>query len=90
MTTSEKQPVSATLLYQISAHCVLFRFPELLPYNGPDERDKLGEEFLDYQSMDIAMPEDPATFHIENFWGNMASMKNKVRIILHPLKYPLT
>ncbi|XP_033961220.1 uncharacterized protein [Pseudochaenichthys georgianus] len=38
------------------------RFPELLPYNGPDERDKLGEEFLDYQSMDIAMPEDPATF----------------------------
>nr|XP_033935271.1 uncharacterized protein LOC117443399 [Pseudochaenichthys georgianus] len=54
------------------------RFPELLPYNGPDERDKLGEEFLDYQSMDIAMPEDPATFHIENFWGNMASMKNKV------------
>ncbi|XP_071058185.1 uncharacterized protein [Pseudochaenichthys georgianus] len=54
------------------------RFPELLPYNGPDERDKLGEEFLDYQSMDIAMPEDPATFDIENFWGNMASMKNKV------------
>nr|XP_033948172.1 uncharacterized protein LOC117453467 [Pseudochaenichthys georgianus] len=53
-------------------------FSELLPYNGPDERDKLGEEFLDYQSMDIAMPEDPATFDIENFWGNMASMKNKV------------
>ncbi|KAK1892879.1 Zinc finger BED domain containing protein 5 [Dissostichus eleginoides] len=54
------------------------RFPELLPYNGPDERDKLSEEFLDYQSMDIAMPEDPATFDIESFWGNMASMKNKV------------
>lgn len=54
------------------------RFPELLPYNGPDERDKLSEEFLDYQSMDIAMPEDPATFYIESFWGNMASMKNKV------------
>ncbi|KAK1898802.1 Methionine-rich protein [Dissostichus eleginoides] len=53
-------------------------FPELLPYNGPDERDKLSEEFLDYQSMDIAMPEDPATFDIESFWGNMASMKNKV------------
>ncbi|KAK1903704.1 Protein FAM200A [Dissostichus eleginoides] len=66
------------------------RFPELLPYNGPDERDKLSEEFLDYQSMDIAMPEDPATFDIESFWGNMASMKNKARIILHPLKYPLT
>ncbi|XP_034090540.1 uncharacterized protein LOC117558368 isoform X2 [Gymnodraco acuticeps] len=54
------------------------RFPELLPYNGPDERDKLSEEFLDYQSMDIAMPEDPATFDIESFWGNLASMKNKV------------
>ncbi|KAJ4936620.1 hypothetical protein JOQ06_001209, partial [Pogonophryne albipinna] len=54
------------------------RFPELLPYNGPDERDKLSEEFLDDQSMDIAMPEDPATFNIESFWGNMASMKNKV------------
>ncbi|KAK1897877.1 Zinc finger BED domain containing protein 5 [Dissostichus eleginoides] len=54
------------------------RFPELLPYNGPDERDKLSEGFLDYQSMDIAMPEDPATFDIESFWGNMASMKNKV------------
>ncbi|KAK1888054.1 DNA double-strand break repair protein Mre11 [Dissostichus eleginoides] len=53
------------------------RFPELLPYNGPDERDKLSEEFLDYQSMDIAMPEDPATFDIESLWGNMASMKNK-------------
>ncbi|KAJ3587954.1 hypothetical protein NHX12_011549 [Muraenolepis orangiensis] len=47
------------------------RFPELLPYNVPD---KLSEEFLDYQSMDIAMPEDPATFDIESFWGNMASM----------------
>ncbi|XP_028303727.1 uncharacterized protein LOC114463975 isoform X6 [Gouania willdenowi] len=54
------------------------RFPELLPYNGPEERDKLIEEFLDYQSMDITMPEDPAMFDFESFWGNMASMNNKV------------
>ncbi|KAJ3592743.1 hypothetical protein NHX12_007870 [Muraenolepis orangiensis] len=81
-----------TFINNQKVHALYFvdRFPELLPYNLPDERYKLSEEFLDYQSMDIAMPEDPATFDIESFWGNMASMKNKVRIILHPLKYPLT
>ncbi|CAK6981838.1 uncharacterized protein LOC125899183, partial [Scomber scombrus] len=61
------------------SYCLLEdgRFPELLPYNGPEERDKLNEEFLDYQSMDISMPENPAMFDFESFWGNMASMKNK-------------
>lgn len=54
------------------------RFPELLPYNRPEERDKLHEEFLDYQSMDIPTPSDPASFDVESFWGSMASMKNKV------------
>ena len=80
MTTSENN------LFQllISAHCFLFRFPELLPYNEPQELDKVSEEFLDYQSMDILMPKNPATFDFEGFWGNMASMKDKVRIILHP------
>ncbi|CAK6977075.1 uncharacterized protein LOC125899183 [Scomber scombrus] len=64
------------------SYCLLEdgRFPELLPYNGPEERDKLNEEFLDYQSMDISMPENPAMFDFESFWGNMASMKNKLLV----------
>jgi hypothetical protein len=40
--------------------------------------------------MDIAMPDDPAMFDFERFWGNMASMKDKVKIILYSWEYPLT
>ncbi|XP_037835536.1 uncharacterized protein LOC108251778 [Kryptolebias marmoratus] len=50
------------------------RFPELLPFHGPQEHDQLSEEFLDYQLMDIPMP-DPATLDIEGFWGVMSSLK---------------
>ncbi|XP_061584295.1 uncharacterized protein LOC133449178 [Cololabis saira] len=53
-------------------------FPELLPFHGPQEHDQLREEFLDYQLMDIPMPQDPATFDTEAFWGNMSSLKNRV------------
>ncbi|XP_062849665.1 uncharacterized protein LOC134311943 [Trichomycterus rosablanca] len=53
------------------------RFPELLPYHGPQEHDQLSEEFLDYQLMDIPMPQDPAMFDIEAFWGNITALKNR-------------
>ena len=33
--------------------------------------------------MDIPMSADPDGFDTEGLWGNMASMKDKVRIILH-------
>ncbi|XP_062848412.1 uncharacterized protein LOC134310716 [Trichomycterus rosablanca] len=59
------------------------RFPELLPYHGPQEHDQLSEEFLDYQLMDIPVPQDPAMFDIEAFWGDMSSLKNRGRNIQH-------
>ncbi|KAJ4923018.1 hypothetical protein JOQ06_015368 [Pogonophryne albipinna] len=34
------------------------RFQELLPFHGPEEQDKVCEEFLEYQLMDIPMPQD--------------------------------
>lgn len=34
---------------------------------------------MEYQLMDIAMPQDPTVFDVEEFWGRMASTKNKVR-----------
>nr|XP_055023092.1 uncharacterized protein LOC129413419 [Misgurnus anguillicaudatus] len=55
------------------------RFAELLPYQGPQEHDQLSEEFLEYQLMDITMPQDPSTFDIEGFWGNMTSVKNRMQ-----------
>lgn len=66
-----------------SVHIVFFRFPELLPYHGPQEHDQLSDYFLEYQLMDIPMPQNPVTFDIEVFWGNMSSLKNRVRNILH-------
>ncbi|CAK6982982.1 uncharacterized protein LOC117454121 [Scomber scombrus] len=54
------------------------RFVELLPYHGPQEHDELSAEFLEYQLMDIPMPQDPTTFDIEAFWDNMSSLKNRV------------
>ena len=60
-----------------------------LPYNGPGERDQLNEEFLDYQSKDIEMPDDPSQLDFEKFLGDVASEKNKIRIIFHPWEYPL-
>ncbi|CAM4573185.1 unnamed protein product [Leuciscus chuanchicus] len=52
-------------------------FQELLPFNGPEEQDKVSEEFLEYQLMDIPMPQDPTTFNVEEFWGSMSSIKCK-------------
>lgn len=46
-------------------------------------RIKLLRSFGDYQLMDIAKPQDPTSFDIEEFWGMMPSKKNKVRNILH-------
>ncbi|CAJ1061395.1 Hypothetical predicted protein [Xyrichtys novacula] len=43
-----------------------------------EEQDKVSEEFLDYQLMDIPMPQDPTTFNVEEFWGSMSSTKSKV------------
>nr|XP_043872485.1 uncharacterized protein LOC122761339 isoform X2 [Solea senegalensis] len=54
------------------------RFHELLPFHGPREHNKVSEEFLEYQLMDIPMPQDPSTFDVEEFWGRMSSTKNKV------------
>ncbi|CAL8318169.1 unnamed protein product [Merluccius merluccius] len=31
------------------------------------EQDKVSEEFLEYQLMDIPMPQDPTTFNVEEF-----------------------
>ncbi|KAI9542261.1 hypothetical protein NQZ68_022315, partial [Dissostichus eleginoides] len=53
------------------------RFQELLPFHGPEEQDKVCEEFLEYQLMDIPMPQDPTTFNVEEFWGSMSSIKCK-------------
>ncbi|XP_026119478.1 uncharacterized protein LOC113098640 [Carassius auratus] len=52
------------------------RFQELLPFSGPEEQDK--DKFLEYQLMDIPMPQDPTTFNVEEFWGSMSSIKCKV------------
>ncbi|XP_039653059.1 uncharacterized protein LOC120557088 [Perca fluviatilis] len=54
------------------------RFQELLPFHQPEEQDKVSEEFLEYQLMDIPMPQDPTTFNVEEFWGSMSSIKSKV------------
>ncbi|MEQ2253550.1 hypothetical protein ILYODFUR_033409 [Ilyodon furcidens] len=37
------------------------RFPELLPFQGPKENDRLSEEFLEYQLMDISTLQDSTT-----------------------------
>ncbi|KAK1880620.1 N-(5'-phosphoribosyl)anthranilate isomerase [Dissostichus eleginoides] len=54
------------------------RFQELLPFHGLEEQDKVCEEFLECQLMDIPMPQDPTTFNVEEFWGSMSSIKCKV------------
>ena len=89
MTTSEKQPLFQLHYFNRSVHIVFF-LGFLNFSHTVDLRSVTNCEFLDYQSMDIAMREDPAIFDHESFWGNMASMKNKVRIILYSWEYPLT
>nr|XP_029135311.1 uncharacterized protein LOC109992137 [Labrus bergylta] len=54
------------------------RFQELLPFHWPQEQDTVSEEFLEYQLMEIPMPQDPTTFNVEEFWGSMPSTKSKV------------
>lgn len=72
---------------QFFTHGALFRFQELLPFHGPEEQDKVSEEFLEYQLMDIPMPQDPTTFNVEEFWGSMSSIKSKVRNIWHHMTH---
>lgn len=79
--------VTKQILNQFFTHGALFRFQELLPFHGPEEQDKVSEEFLEYQLMDIPMPQDPTTFNIEEFWGSMSSIKRKVRNIWHHMTY---
>lgn len=79
--------VTKQILNPFFTHGALFRFQELLPFNGPEEQDKLSEEFLEYQLMDIPMPQDPTTFNAEEFWGSMSSIKCKVRNIWHHMTY---
>lgn len=62
---------------------LFLRFQELLPFHDPKEQDQVSEGFMEYQLMDIAMPQDPTSFDVEEFWGRMSSTKNKVRHILH-------
>ncbi|XP_029958821.1 uncharacterized protein LOC115396888 isoform X4 [Salarias fasciatus] len=54
------------------------RYPELLPFHDPKEQDQIRQEFMEYQLMDIAMPQDPTSFDVEEFWGKMSSKKNTV------------
>ncbi|XP_050975566.1 uncharacterized protein LOC127171147 isoform X1 [Labeo rohita] len=54
------------------------RFQELLPFQDPKEQDQVSEEFMEYQLMDIALPQDPTVFDVEEFWGRMSTIKNKV------------
>ncbi|KAK7907607.1 hypothetical protein WMY93_016219 [Mugilogobius chulae] len=49
------------------------RFPQLLPFTGPQEHDRLSEEFLDYQIM-----QDPEEVDMEHFWAEMGRRKHKV------------
>ncbi|TNN75584.1 LINE-1 type transposase domain-containing protein 1 [Liparis tanakae] len=42
------------------------------------EQDQVSEEFMEYQLMNT-MPEDPTVFDVEEFWGRMASTKNKMQ-----------
>ncbi|XP_056609306.1 uncharacterized protein LOC130426504 isoform X2 [Triplophysa dalaica] len=46
------------------------RFQELLPFQDPKEQDQVSEEFMEYQLMDIALPQDPTVFDVEEFWGH--------------------
>ncbi|RXN36478.1 histone H1-like protein [Labeo rohita] len=52
-------------------------FQELLPFQDPKEQDQVSEEFMEYQLMDIALPQDPTVFDVEEFWGRMSTIKNK-------------
>ncbi|KAJ8013666.1 hypothetical protein DPEC_G00032170 [Dallia pectoralis] len=63
---------------QSCTHVVFLSFQELLPFHDPKEQDQVSEEFMEYQLMDIAMPQDPTLFDVEEFWGRMSSTKNKV------------
>ncbi|XP_039652111.1 uncharacterized protein LOC120556534 [Perca fluviatilis] len=55
------------------------RFQELLPFHDPKEQHQVSEEFMEYQVMDIPMPQDPTVFDVDvEFWGRVSSTKNKV------------
>ncbi|XP_034091651.1 uncharacterized protein LOC117559094 isoform X1 [Gymnodraco acuticeps] len=45
------------------------RFQELLPFHGPEEQDKVCEEFLEYQLMDIPCPKIPPPLMLRSFGG---------------------
>ncbi|GAA6106253.1 uncharacterized protein LOC115396888 isoform X1 [Tachysurus ichikawai] len=56
--------------------CALFKISGT--FHDPKEQDQVSEEFMEYQLMDIALPQGPTVFDVEEFWGRMSSTKNKV------------
>ncbi|KAL7868500.1 hypothetical protein SRHO_G00098840 [Serrasalmus rhombeus] len=50
------------------------RFPKLLPYQAPEEQDKLAEEFQDYPLMEVPESQE---FEVEAFWEGLSSLKNR-------------
>lgn len=67
---------------QVTCNCTFInRFPHLLPYHGPAEHDLLAEEFLEYQTMPLPPLQHPEEFEIESFWAEMATRKDKVKLI---------
>ncbi|XP_051987012.1 uncharacterized protein LOC127647011 [Xyrauchen texanus] len=54
------------------------RFPNLLPFHGPQEYNQLSDEFLEYQTIPIPHLQVPEEIEMESFWAEMASLKHKV------------
>ncbi|XP_065119841.1 uncharacterized protein [Paramisgurnus dabryanus] len=54
------------------------RFPNLLPYHGPQEYNFLSDEFLEYQTMPIPPLQVQGEIEMESFWAEMATRKHKV------------
>lgn len=66
----------------IICYCTfMHRFPHLLTYHGPEEHDLLAEEFLEYQTMPSPPLQHPEEFQIESFWADVATGKDKVKLI---------
>ncbi|KAF4116599.1 hypothetical protein G5714_004088 [Onychostoma macrolepis] len=53
------------------------RFQELLPFHDPKEQDQVSEEFMEYQLMDIALPQDPTVFDVEEFWEECPQQRTR-------------
>ena len=61
--------------------CLFIRYPNLLPYHGPEEHDQLANEFVNYQSMPTTtLQQEDTVEQMGSFWAEMATRKHKVRI----------